>query len=84
MKTHGSPFSIIDGQPYLIANFTLDSAFGFPSLADLLEELLGQYSGEEILLLRRLNSEENELLAEYTENYEHEAWAVISAKSKKA
>ncbi len=83
MKITGSPFAVIDGQPYLIANFTLDTADGFPPLVDLLDELLGQFSGQEILLLRRLNKKERKLLAEYRTNFEHEAWATIVASKRK-
>ena len=82
MKSTGSPFAVIDGQPYLISNFTLDTADGFPPLVDLLDELLGQFSGQEILLLRRLNKKERKLLRQSTCASEHEAWAQISAVSK--
>ena len=83
MKFKGSPFAFIDGQPYIIANFTLDPAFGFPPLTDLLEDLLSKVPGEDVLLLRKLAPAESERLARRTHDAECEAWAIISARFKK-
>ena len=82
MKT-GTPFAWIDNQPWLITSFDLDPAVsGVPSLRDMLEHLLENYSGSEILILRRLNDKETEILEDSVRDREHEAWAQISAMSK--
>ena len=80
MKTTGSPFARVDGEPYVIVNFTLDDAFGFPSLKQLLEDLLEQHPGSDIIILRKLKPKEAELLEKSTCDSEHEVWARIAAK----
>jgi hypothetical protein len=80
MKTASSPFVRVDGEPYVIANFTLDDAFGFPSIKQLLNDLLEQYQGSDILILRKLKTKEAKRLERSTRDSEHEAWARIAAK----
>jgi len=80
MKT---PFAWIDNHPWLVTSFDLDPAVsGMPSLRDMLERLLENYSGSEIMILRRLNDEETKLLDESIEERNAEAWAQISAMAK--
>ena len=83
MKSTGTPFTWLDGRPFVVCNFTLDASFGFPSLPDLLERLLGKYHGDDILILRRLNSEETELLEDSIQEREHETWAQIAATDER-
>jgi len=83
MKTSGSAFAWIDDQAYVIVNFTLDPSFGFPSIQDLLEELLRHCSGGDILLLRRLTKKEKSILEGSIRDREHEAWAQITASRAK-
>ena len=83
MKTTGSPFARVDGEPYVIANFTLDESFGFPSLKHLLKDLMEQYPGSEIFIIRKLKPKEAKLLEKSTCDSEHEVWARIAAKSER-
>ena len=79
MKTTGSPFAIIDSHAYLIKNFTLDLSSGCPSLKEMLEELLENYSGSDILILRRLTDAETKIFVDSVRDREHETWAQITA-----
>lgn len=82
MKTTGCPFAFIDGQAYIIRNFTMDPSHGFPSIRQMLEGLLGAYPGTDILLLRKLSEDEARILGEATTERDAEVWAQIRAMSK--
>ena len=81
MKTRGSPFAWVDGQPYLIVNFTLPPDDRIP-LPDLLTRLLCRAGEDDLLLLRPLEASEAQILKQARRESEAEAWAQIVAKEE--
>ena len=71
------PFAWVDGQPYLITNFSLDAADPSPSWLTLLRALLRRHQPGDILLLRQLSEDEAALLRGQLEDAEVDAWAHI-------
>ncbi|HOX57866.1 MAG TPA: hypothetical protein PLC99_13345 [Verrucomicrobiota bacterium] len=83
MKTTGSPFCWVDGEPHVIENFTLDDSEGVPPLKQILEDLLERFPGSDLLILRKLQPAEAKLLQNDILEREHETWAHIAFQAKK-
>lgn len=75
MRVPHVPFALVDGRPFLIANYDLEPPGDLPPLSALLRGLLAHHAEADILLLRPLSHAEARLLRRSTGGAELEAWA---------